>query len=528
MSSYYGRRFNDPKHHLDSEISSEGRKKTLKLRANSPQATEVEIDEDGIIYAKGFVDLNDDYEIILKHGKVYYAKDAGLGYHKEIDISSSDTTYYYSSQISESWSGMLAYFEMPIQRFDHTDFTNVGKYKKYKKSTKTLVSKWIGNGENIVWPEKSNEEYNGIHLADRISYKPFNYDICLKPEADITNISDIICIKTGEFNTVSAGLYSGKNSGIKQENIVWVSPHESLTMSGLTVKTGVSQSGYARLGGVSVTGMLSGQNSASYSGAQRPVDRTVFTGIKILTSKNYTLASGQMLSGGATYDHSSTYYSGYSGVGNEAVITGYKTSGVTSPAHLQNTLLYQNYSGRMKRPKRPITGYFPNKKPMYGPKATGYLKDNFATSYQWNGIIPSGTPFSIEIWSSDYRDYGMDNSIGIYPYTGVHGVSGGNWPYSEIEIAITGIGHGEHNLNWLSAEENAKSKAYDEVLRKHKALLIKNKIWNSGSKGVRYSKMKKGEIGLRETAGPGNDFRFNQSWTGVHGAEIVSGRSGAS
>ena len=62
---------------------------------------------------------------------------------------------------------------------------------------------------------------------------------------------------------------------------------------------------------------------------------------------------------------------------------------------------------------------------------------------------------------------------------------------------------------------------------KHKVLLIKNKIWQSGSKGISYVKMKRGEAGYKETAGAGNDFRFNQSWTGIHESGIVAGRSGS-
>ena len=522
MSSNYGRRFNDPKYHLDSNISDDGRKKTLKLRANSPQATEVEIDEDGVIYARGFVDLDDDYKLFVKNGKVYYKKDAGHGYVAEIDVAESSTECIANFQLAQSWSEFIAYYESPVERLEYALVNEHGRYAKYKDESQTLIKSWMENGETIVWPEKSNEEYNGIYLANKVSYKPFNYDVCIKPVKGVDGINDIICIRTGEFNTVAAGLYAGKNSGIKQENIVWVSPHESLTVSGLTLQTGVSYSGYAGLGGKSVTGSLAGQNAATYSGVQRLVDKTVFTGIKILTSKNYSLPEGQMLSGGATYNHSSTYYSGYSGVGSEAVITGYKTSGVASPANLENTLFYQNYSGRMKRPKRPVTGYFGNGKPMYGPKATGHLKDNFATSYAWNGIIPSGTPFSIEVWSSDYRDYGFDGTLGIYPYTGV----GGNWPYTTFEIDLTGDAEGR-GQNWSIAEAESVGKAYTSVLNKHKALLIKNKIWQSGSKGVKYVKMKRGEGRYSETAGAGNDFRFNQSFTGIHESGIVAGRSGS-
>lgn len=526
MSSYLGRRFNDPKYHIGSNISSDGKKKTLKLRANSEKATEVEIDEDGIVYARGFIDLNDDYELFLKNGKLYYSKSDGVGYVRELDIAQGETTFIQAVQMIEGWSDFLAYFQIPQERMSYLDVNRGFKYKKFKQSSQNKISSWYNVGEYVIFPEKSNEEYNQIYLADKISYKPFNYDVCIKPVQDVEKIFDIICIKTGEYNIVSDGLFAGKPSGLKQEKIVWVSPHESIGQSGVTLHTGISFSGYRNIGGMSTTGILAGQASATYSGVVQTVDRVVKTGIKILTSQNYILQSGQMLSGGATYNHSSKYYSGYSGIGDHAVLTGYKTSGVTSPAYLENTLFYQNYSGRMKRPKRPITGRFLNGNPMYGPKTTGYLKDNFATSYQWNGIIPSGTPFTIEVWNSNGRNYGHDSQFGIFPYTGVHGVSGGNWPYTTFEIVMTGQSKGGGD-SWFAAEADGVYKAYQKILDKHEALLISNGIWETGSKGLRYAKKKRGEGGVAQKAGPNNDFRFNQSWTGVHGAEIVSGITGS-
>lgn len=516
--SVYGRDKEEARFHLKSNIDGV-KQRTLKLRANNEQAIPIEIDENGVIHARGFVDQNDHYEIFLKKGKLFYKKKDGVGFDRLVDVSLGETTYRVATAAAAKIVDAFYHLESPIT-------TEVGGLARYpigfgasKGEVNDLFKVITSTNDRFLFPDKSNEAYNHASLYKSVSFKPLNYDVCIKAQKEVSNMQDLLVVKTGEWQYANAGgLWSGVKSGLKQEKIVFVTPHEILRESGSTINTGVLMTGVK-----SMASSVTGSSVPTYSGASRLMPQIVNTGINIISSRNYIFESGKMLSGGMTATRRTELYSGYTGGDFTAqsgqvlqALSGYVNTGVVWETHTQNYPFYKEYSGRAKRPKRVISGYNEYGRALYDGKTTGYLKDNFATSYNWDGVIPAGTPFKIEYWSTNGRNLGHEGAFQVVP---------ANWG-SGIEVNVTGSAVGRSRVSYEYAAGEAGRLAQTNIFNSVKALYVLNGIINSGSDFKSWNAFRNGISSFQKENKYG-DPTFQSSWTGVHGDAINNFSTGA-
>jgi hypothetical protein len=518
--SVYGREKEDPKYHYKSDIDGI-KKRVLKLRANNEQATPIEIDENGIIHARGFIDQNDNYEIFLKGSKLFYKKEDGVGLQRTVDVALQTTKYESTISAHAQINDAFALVTNPIfvtpLKFVGPSLLNPTTSKEVRES----LSAQDRLRERIISTSKGNPAFNHVTLYKSISYKPFNYDVCIKAASEVKNMNDLLVVKTGEWQyAYTGGGWSGNVSGLKQEKIVFVTPHEIIRQSGVTINPSVLTTG-TKSNNLTInpnSGILTGEWLPSYSGAVRNIPQVVLTGINTVSSKNYIFESGKMLSGGATYTRRQELYSGItgsnfsstSGVTNQ-VLTGYIDTGVQWEAHTQNYPFYKEYSGRAKRPERVISGYNRYGRALYDGKTTGYLKDNFATSYDWDGVIPSGTPFKLEYWSTDGKTQGHEGEFLITPC---------NWNKT-MRVDITGVGVGVSTDSYEEATNNAGANVQRFLSTKLNALYVLNGIITSGSDFWHYNDFLNGYAGYQKKNGY-DEPMLAQSWTGSHGHEIAN------
>jgi hypothetical protein len=516
--SVYGRDKEEARFHLKSNIDGV-KQRTLKLRANNEQAIPIEIDENGVIHARGFVDENDHYELFLREGKLFYKKQDGVGFDRLVDVSLGTTTYRASVGASAKIVDAFYHLESPITAGVRVLAGYPMSHGDSKNEVNELFNIILSTDDRFLSPDKSNEAYNHASLYKSVSFKPLNYDVCIKAQKEVSNMQDLLVVKTGEWQYANAGgLWSGVKSGLKQEKIVFVTPHEILRESGSTINTGVLMTGVKSMAG-SVTGIT----VPTYSGASRLMPEIVHTGINVISSRNYIFESGKMLSGGMTATRRTELYSGYtggdftqhSGILLQA-LSGYVNTGVVWETHTQNYPFYKEYSGRAKRTKRVISGYNEYGRALYNGKTTGYLKDNFATSYNWDGVIPAGTPFKIEYWSTNGRTLGHDGAFQVVPV---------NWG-SGIEANVTGSAVGRSKVSYEYASADAGRRAQGSIFNSLKALYVLNGIINSGSNFKSWNNFKNGIAGFQKENKYG-DATFQSAWTGVHGDAINNFSTGA-
>ena len=181
------------------------------------------------------------------------------------------------------------------------------------------------------------------------------------------------------------GIKYTKRGGLLKETVIWVSPHELKSFTGICLNTGTHQ----YLGNT-------GQN-ASFSGNLFTADgNQIASGhtnkyiaekrsFSYPSSKDYTFVGKQPFSGGHTYIRTD------SDTLTQQQVTGYTDLGTTD--------FYTIYSGY----KNGIEGI-----------KSGAKNPNFETGV-WDGVIPSGVPFKIEVWSFNGGLCGFENEVSIFP-----------------------------------------------------------------------------------------------------------------
>lgn len=181
------------------------------------------------------------------------------------------------------------------------------------------------------------------------------------------------------------GVINTKTNGLQKETIIWVSPHELKSHTGVCLSTGT----YQYLGATGQNATFSG-NLFTAQGNQTASGQTnkyiaESRSLSYPTSKDYSFHGRAPFSGGMLYIRTDQ------DTLTQQIVTGYTDLGATN--------FYSIYSGY----KNGIEGI-----------KSGAKNPNFETGV-WNGVIPSGVPFKIEVWSFNGMMCGLQNRLSIYP-----------------------------------------------------------------------------------------------------------------
>jgi hypothetical protein len=185
------------------------------------------------------------------------------------------------------------------------------------------------------------------------------------------------------------GLKYKERAGLEKETILFASPHEIKTFSGVMIETGNYQ--YLGTGGLSAAfsgNLFSGVGNSSFSG-QTNKFVAVERAFAYPTSKDVLLSASRAFSGNMPYVSINPDTNVNLNLTGQASVTG--------------TSFYSIYSGYRSG--------------MANEFAISPRKYNNPLFYEgvWDGKIPSGTPFKIEVWSFNGVYKGLSQQLKIYP-----------------------------------------------------------------------------------------------------------------
>jgi hypothetical protein len=247
------------------------------------------------------------------------------------------------------------------------------------------------------------------------------------------------------------GIKNTKNAGLNKETIIWVSPHELSSYTGVCLATGT----YQYLGATGQNASFSGNLFTATGNQTRGSHTSKFIaeskGFSYPTSKDYTFVGKGPFSGGMTYIRTDQ------DTLTEQQVTGYTDLGTTN--------FYTIYSGY----KNGIEGI-----------KSGSKNPNFETGV-WDGVIPSGVPFKIEVWSFNGSLCGFQNRVSVYPVQDNDAVTNKTL---FMQNTFTGVGS-----STLSAQENMVENAKNYFLKEIDSYLMMSGIRPVSSKLQKYANM---------------------------------------
>ena len=259
---------------------------------------------------------------------------------------------------------------------------------------------------------------------------------------------DGVNFDVGIFDDYIFGLRYTQRGGLKKETIIYVSPHELSSFSGIILGTGVHQ--YQTSSGTNSVfsgATFSGVGNSVASGqSNRFLPEAV--SFSYPTSKNNTFA-GFPLSGNMIY------------VRTDPDTQTAQT--LTGAMNLGGTNFHTIYSGY----RSGIAG-----------TNTKQKNPNFETGH-WNGKIPSGVPFKIEVWSFNGGFGGFEDKFKIFPCVNHVAVSGKS-------IMMGGLFSGTASTE-ASAVEDLQEKAQSQMRKDLSSFLINSGIMEPNRKLIKYS-----------------------------------------
>jgi hypothetical protein len=273
----------------------------------------------------------------------------------------------------------------------------------------------------------------------------------LEPVSLVTSSGlDGVNFDVGIFDDYIFGLKYTKRAGLKKETIIYVSPHELSSFSGVTLGTGVYQ--YPTSSGTSATfsgATFSGIGNSVASGqSNRFLGETV--SFSYPTSKN-NMFLGSPLSGNMAYLRTDP---------DTQII-----QQLTGAMNLGGTNFHTIYSGY----RSGIAG-----------ANTKQKNPNFETGY-WNGKIPSGVPFKIEVWSFNGGLCGFEDRFKIFPCDSHPAVSGKT-------VMNYGVFSGTASTEGDAATELRLNAEY-QFRKNTSSFLINSGIMEPNKKLIKYSNM---------------------------------------
>ena len=325
--------------------------KSREISAETADAIPVYVSEDGKVYARGYVDTNDNLELYVRQGKIIgkFLIDDRFGLDKvEVRLSDSENTEYHAEkEVTAVVTSNFGHYQKALTVYKIESTEKYHTSPRHRSDKMKILSQ---QNANVVFDYErasftGNNGKVGVKFPDTYKrptiLRPFTVDMILKPE-NINSINDLMVIKTGEYATGDNGLLAGgKGGGMGREEIVWVSPHRMINSEAWVVKDL----------------WVNAKGSSGYIG------KGYWTGISYLSSKDYTIDNNQGISGGLHWSHTTGQYTEY-GAGIGGLAGSVQTT-------LQDTDFYNFYEDQQSKCKVGT----------------------------WDGVIPANTPFKIEYWT---------------------------------------------------------------------------------------------------------------------------------
>lgn len=301
------------------------------------------------------------YEITSKQDNFIFVKKLDENTDCQIIPKYVDKVYKTKVSLKQEVSKAFAVYRNDVKRFIIKD---LDRYKTSRKAVRKEIDKIEKDRNQFLFTErKSGSLWNKLYI-DSTMFGPYNYDVRLDVTKDIDAINDLLVIRTGAFMPKYDRKTKNAFIGPSGYGIAWVSPHNTLVYSG--------QGLYLSTGETIITGGSDFNTEEGMSYWLRHLGITSGVASHALSSKFIRIPKGQVLWSGMHYDF-------YSDRGSLSAVTE-----VTDPLFQDFYYIYPEY------------------------------KDHFAIS-GWDGIVPSGVPFTIDTWSSNPRYVGFDGEITINP-----------------------------------------------------------------------------------------------------------------
>ncbi len=432
-------KYSRPKGETVSKFNEDGNAKPIL--ADGEDAIPVYVQSDGKVYARGFVDTNDNLELFVKNEKVYarFIKDDRYGLDESIlDVSTGSLTYNSVKPVKYTYYGNFGSYAYPARSWD---ITALKKFELQHPETRSKIRAIKGAGGAVTFSgQKTYTGNNGVSsdVWSRTNksqrwFKPYKVPVMLRPES-LINMYDLIILKTGEYSA----------SGMAKEEICWVSTHEVVKENMWVVnREYYANSGLLR----NSAGVVTGTGIFGYKGAQGYMSKGRYTGVAYLSSKNYYYDNDELISGGMEWFR------------QERDSNNFKTGVVTTSydyTNLANTDFYKFYADQQSKIS---TGHF-------------------------QGTIPANTPFKMECWHTNARYAGFDGRITVLPF--IPELTGINSTGFIIEAEVEGFGKSD-----VGYEESATLALLDAERKKLNAIDKKLVELGYAHKGRRWNKFVK-------------------------------------
>ena len=381
----------------------------------------VYITEDGKVRSKGFIDDNDNLEFSTHSSKVVTTHEISSLVSVKTEVGSGEKSFIATTPSIFDFQGIFKklsgfFFSVSYRKFPFLKYLP----KKLKKQIENYSQSYPFY---LEYPRGGNEKFPKPIIIGGWN-KPYETPVMIYVGETLRTIADLLVIKTGCFNYVSlegTGLPLVR-SGIKEEKIVYVSPHEKITISGYIT----GQKNYQRINSA-------GEN-ATFSGSAGVEGCVYLTGLSRLSSSAYSLERGGFISGSSVYKKISLELGSFSYVSGDPDLT--------------ESLLYQSYSGYQNR---------------------------FSTNLNWNGVIPSGVPFKIENWSFNGELIGYEGELFVVPQV-----------EQDVTFSVEKIGKGLSTESSEEALSLAYSDAGKRSQNSIECGLISRKLLSENSKYRKY------------------------------------------
>lgn len=326
-----------------------------------PKDKKLKLHEDGTLEVENLVERSSNnlsFSLDKKEQNFLFSKP--LDENTSIEFLPEGTHKQYKTKIKKTFSlkNALAVYEGEVKRFI---VEKLGRFKSLRKAHKKQVNSIRKTKSDYIFTEKKYGSTWAKPYIKSTVLGPYNYDVKLVTKRDVEFINDIITIRTGEFLlAITDNVYRFKPFRTK---ILWVSPHEMVNYRG--------SGNYLSTGEYLSSQEVSSQVT-TYNRKYRKRNNGISNNVDCfaLTSKSVKLHSNSVLKTEMEYT-------------------------------------FSNENGQSPKYSDPIPSTF-----FYS--FYEEYKD-ICESGNWNGIIPSGTPISIDVWSTNPRYIGFDGDIAVVP-----------------------------------------------------------------------------------------------------------------
>ena len=419
-------------HAASPETNKDTRKKTTISPGNTEDNLKAHVFDDGTIEAENFVERDSNklsLEITEKGEKYYFSKD--LDKNTKEEYVSTAINKQYRTNISRDFEVKNAF---AVYRSEVKSFllTSLPRYTSLPKGHKREIDAIRKNKNEYIFTDNRNGSLWNRVFIDSQMLGPYNYDTKLIVSKEINFISDLLVVRTGNQHQ---SLYKKGNKFVNVPSgntIVYVSPHETLNYSG---KGSYVSSGYS----YTSTAMETGASFSGNSFLTKNFGVLNNTGCFALSSKFVKILTDTQLK----TEH------------------GYK---MDLGGELKS---FNNTRTLAETPFYYVLTEYQNKLHKQGFEA-------------WDGVIPSGSCFTIETWSTNPRYIGFDGEITIKPVD--------ETVAADCSFSSTEVGQGV-SINYQSSVRKAINNAKKKFHRKLNTYLMDKGIKYKNKKKIRYDKM---------------------------------------